>query len=86
MWWGQALASPRASSALSWPALSAPASSRRRTERRHRAHAHPWLLDPGRSFEIGRFILNPSGSNPSPPIWIQSPLYLPPPPPLCLWA
>jgi hypothetical protein len=79
-------ASPRASSSPPWPAFSSPASSRYGTERRHRAHAQPWPLDPGRSSEIGQFRHNPSGSNPSPPIWIQTPLSLPPPPRLCLWA
>jgi hypothetical protein len=81
-----AQASPRASRAPPWPASSSPANSRSGTEWRHLAQAYPWLLDPGCSSEIGQFRFNPNGSNPSPPIWIQLPLSLPPPLRLYLWA
>jgi hypothetical protein len=43
-------------------------------------------LDLGRPPEIGRFRLNPSGSDRSPPIKIQLSLLSPPHPCLCPWA
>jgi hypothetical protein len=42
----------------------------RGAERRHRAQVTPWPLDLGRLSEIRWFRLNPSRSNPSPPIGI----------------
>jgi hypothetical protein len=50
------------------------------------ACVRPWPLDLGRPSEIGRFRLNQSGSDRSPPIQIQPPLSLPPHPRLCLRA
>jgi hypothetical protein len=46
----------------------------------------PLSLDLGRTPEIGRFRLNPSRSDRSPPIQIQPSLLSPPHPRLCPWA
>jgi hypothetical protein len=80
------LGQPQASGTPSWPVCSSPVSSRRGTERRHRAHVRPLPLDLGRSPEIGQCRANPSGSNRSRPIQIQLSLLSPPHPRLCPWA
>jgi hypothetical protein len=54
--------------------------------RRHLAQVRPLPLDLGRPPEIGRFRLNPSGSDRSPLIQIQPSLLSPPHPRLCPWA
>jgi hypothetical protein len=77
---------PQASGAPPWSVCSSPASSRRETERRHRAHVRPLPLDLGHLPEIGQCRANPSGSNRSRPIQIQPSLLSPPHPRLCPWA